>query len=348
MRAFCTVVSCSHLRFALALASSLQTSGNYEPLHVLVTDLYPGALPDAPPGVSFHSLIELAESIPTLMPYYFDAFELCNSLKPYFVSLLFSFGFTHVIYLDSDIFAVGHFQLVWQALKDCSLLLTPHQLKPPAMGLRHLNEKDVIDMGIYNGGFLAWSNNANSAKILKWMCQRFPVYGFNRRKEGMFVDQKILSLAPVYFPADVRIWREPRVNIAYWNAHERLVTMENGCFLLEGEPVVFFHLSGFRVSQPELPCAYLPQIDNVRILDIAPWFKSVISKYLHLCTSIRAPSVPKAYYYSFFNGFRLTSELRKILFAKGYLSFRDPAVCSATLLEYLRLAKRVLLSSFQR
>ena len=87
--------------------------------------------------------------------------------------------------------------------------------------------------------------------------------------------------------------------------------------------VIFFHLSGFRTSRPELACIYLSQVDNNSILASAPWFSSVMRKYSQLCSSTQAPSIPVLNRFSYFKGFRLTPELREILFKKGDLSFAD-------------------------
>lgn len=346
MRAFCTVVSISHLRAAYALAISLQVSGNSESLHILVIDATTTDLPASRYGEVLHALDELTGRLPALMPFYYDAFELCNSLKPFFVSELLASGIAEVIYLDSDIYVVSSFQPAWAALQSTSLLMTPHQLEPPPLQQGHLNEKDIVDMGIYNGGFSAWKNNEKTQRILGWMCERFPVYAFNRRSRGMFVDQKLLPLIPVYFPDDVTIWREPRLNVAYWNSHERQIAFSKGRFLLDGEPIMFFHLSGFRIYRPDVVCVYLSSDANTSILATAPWLRRVLSMYTELVLSIRDPLRAQEYSFSRFKSFTLTPRLREILFARGDLSLRQPAVWRALIADHLRMLKRRLFKIF--
>ena len=342
MRAFCTIVSVSHLQAAYALAVSLQASSNSEPLHILVTDISTADLPVSRYGEFVHALDELTNRLPALMPFYFDAFELCNALKPFFVLQLINTGFSEVVYLDSDIYVVGSFRPVWAALQSTSLLMTPHQLEPPPLHHGYLNEKDIVDMGIYNGGFSAWKKNDQALSILEWMCERFPVYAFNRRSRGMFVDQKLLPLIPVYFPNDVCIWREPRLNVAYWNAHERQIDDSNGHFLLDGEPIVFFHLSGFRIHRPNVVCVYLSPDVNTSILATAPWLSRVLAVYAELVSSIGDSLRPQEYCFSRFKKFNLTPRLREILFTQGDLSLRQSAVWKALISDRLRVLKRRL------
>ena len=344
MRCFCTVVSRSHLRPALALAVSLQVSGNGEILHVLVIDATGLDLPLPVSGIEFHSLDEVRSEIPELLPHYFDAFELCNALKPFLVTLLFDLGAEAVIYLDSDIFAVGSFAPVWSALESHPVLLTPHLLQPPPLDLVYTNEVGIVDQGVYNGGFTAWRHCPETNRVLKWMCERFVRYGFNDRPNGMFVDQKLLPLVADYYSDDIWIWRELTVNIAFWNVHERPVAIANKVYSVDEQPVIFFHLSGFRFERPDVPCTYLPPAANANILSIAPWLSDVMTNYRDLIASIPNPPPPAEYLFAKYDGFVLIPGLRRIIFKTGKLSRRDPEVLQVLLIYRLKLIKRRLIA----
>jgi hypothetical protein len=309
--------------------------------HILITDSIASEPPTPVDGVVFLELDDLTEAPPPEMRYYFDAFELCNSLKPFVVTTLFARGATKVVYLDSDIYVVGSFDPVWSALDSTSVLLTPHQLTPPPLDLRHTNEIEVVDQGIFNGGFLAFRKGAAAEAALGWMRSRFPRYGFNDRRRGMFVDQKLLPFLPAYFPDDVRVWRDPCVNIAFWNSHERPVAHREGGWHIQNHPVVFFHLSGYRPARPDEPCTYLPPAANQHILDVAPWFGRVLADYSALFASIPDTSTAD-YGFACHKGWRLTPGLRRILFCSGRLTLTDSAVLRVLLTDRLRLMKRWL------
>ena len=345
-RCFCTVATWSHLPYVRALRDSLRASGNAEPFHVLV--------PDAPAGFAFAEeglvLIRLDDLIPApprAMLYYFSAFELCNTLKPFVVSHLLRTGAERVIYLDCDLLAAGSFAPVWALLDTSPLLLTPHQLAPPPLELPYLTEIDIVDMGIFNGGFSAWRNSPEAARMLAWMQSRFPVYGFADRAHGMFADQKMLPLLAEYYPADVKIVRDPRLNIAFWNAHERAVESAGpGRWTIAGQPAIFFHLSGYRTSRPGVVCTYLPESSNRALLERSPWLKDVLAAYHTGVLRHEAGHTAVPYPYSHYEGTRLTPDFRRLLFRTGRLDRSSVTYWRIWVRERLRPIKHFFTRNF--
>jgi hypothetical protein len=344
MNTFCTVVTPSYLPFANALANSLNRSGNKEELHVLLVDDGQHSLDfqGLSSNIKLCFLSEISEELPSNICFYYDNFELCNALKPFIVRHLFNQGFQKIIFLDSDIYVVNSFEPVWVAMVDVCLILTVHHIQPPDLDITYANESSVADMGIFNGGFAGWRTGAATMQMLDWMCTRFPIYGFCDRKNGMFVDQKLLPLLIQYFYKDIKISSNPSLNIAFWNCHERAVTVQNGIYIVEDKPVVFFHMSGFRLSSPSTPCSYLPTHENATILSKAPWLLLVFEEYskLLLIYSDNLRQFPSPF--SKFNGIKLTFNLRRILFRKGYLRYQDSEVVMAIMTSLLRKIKQSL------
>ena len=345
---FCAVVSRSHIRGAFALARSLRGSGNPEKLHLLVTDLDEREEPSKfPESIQVHRLKEAAANLPPLARFYFDKFELCNVLKPFFVQHLFKQGLRQVIYLDTDILAVGSFGPAWEVLQQAPVIVTPHNLEPPSLDLGYTTEIAVADQGIYNGGFSAWRAGSDAEKVLDWMCSRFPVYGFNRRSQGMFVDQKLLPLLPIYFPDTTLIWRDPTVNIAFWNVQERNVEKVDSGYQIDGRPVIFFHMSGYRKEVPHKACSYLGEDANRCILKAAPWFRGVMERYDRLLDEAQTENKPTSYMFERYRKIRLSPDLRMLLFCrKGNIEWYLPSVLWIMLLDRLRLIKRACVKAF--
>jgi hypothetical protein len=310
-------------------------------LYVLIADAET-VKPVPEEGVRLLGLSELANSGPAEMRYYFDAFEICNALKPFLVRHLFTQGIEQVIYLDSDIMAVGSFERVWRWMEEKSLLLTPHQLAPPPLELSYTNEASIADMGFLNGGFAAWLRGGGAEAILDWMCSRFPIHGFCDRQAGMFVDQKLLPLVLQYFPAETEVLRDPGLNVAFWNVHERNVERQGRSYRVRGEEVVFFHMSGFRLAKPDSPCAYLSPACNKAILSAAPWFQHVLQQYRLLLTQHWWAREGPKYQFTCYAGFELTPGLRRILFRKRVLAWSDYEVQKVMLLDFMKRMKRRL------
>ena len=314
-RCFSTVVTWSHLPYVRALRDSLRAAGNPESIHVLVTDAPRDRLPAGEDGLVCVTLDELRPAPPLAMRHYFSAFELCNALKPFIVSHLLDSGFDRVIYLDCDLLITARFDPVWSLLDETPLLLTPHQLAPPPLDLPYITEIDIVDQGLFNGGFAGWRRGPESDRLLEWLQSRLPVYGFCDRQRGMFVDQKLLPLLAEYYPADVKIVRDPCLNIAFWNAHERnVLPAGDGRWEIDGRLVVFFHLSGYRTAKPGVVCTYMPAASNEALLNRCPWLRDVLSRYHAGVIRYETghPSIP--YPYSHYEGTRLTADFRRLLF----------------------------------
>ena len=342
MYAFCTVVTSSHYPYVLALHESLRASGNREELHVLMVGSPPPA-GDAESGLIVLGMDDLQVDVPAMMPYYYSAFEMCNALKPFLVShLIGQDQMERVIFLDSDLLITDRFERVWQELDSASLLLTPHHYSPPALGSKHTNEVDVIDLGYLNGGFAGWRKGPVTTKILQWMRERFAVYGFYRYL-GMAADQKLLPLLLAYFPDDVKMLRDPGLNIAYWNAHERSVTeVSPDHYEIEGRSVVFFHMSGCKPSHPGMPCAYISDEANAELLTAAPWLKPVVAHYQALLERHFSDYVADPYEFVKYDGVKLNDAYRRLLFKAGKLDRRDYRFWQIWCVVRLRMLKRLL------
>ena len=66
----------------------------------------------------------------------------------------------------------------------------------------------------------------------------------------MFVDQLWVNLAPVFFDR-VKVSRDPGLNVAYWNLHERNVSRKNDAFFINDKfPLAFYHFSSYRLADP--------------------------------------------------------------------------------------------------
>lgn len=346
MKAFCSVVTTSFLHVARALRTSLTQAGNREKLYVLVADARHGRLEAQ--DLELIGFDAVAHTVPPQMPYYFDAFELCNALKPFLVQALFGRGYISVIYLDSDIYAVGDFANTWAAMSKTPLLVTPHHLAPPLLSLVHTSEVAVADMGFINGGFLGWSAGDGATRILRWMCERFPLYGFCDRRTGMFVDQKLLPLLLQYFPDDVLISRDPALNIAFWNAHERPVERRGSQYVVGENAVVFFHLSGYRLTFPEKLCSYESAKSNKAMVECAPWLGGIIKDYRRLLEGHQPHSGPADYDFGVVSGLRTTPALRRLYFQRQELRRLDRSVMAIRFTDALRRMKRGLKRSLGR
>jgi hypothetical protein len=174
----------------------------------------------------------------------YTAFELCCALKPFAIRAALDRGFATAIYTDSDIHFKASPRLILREFDHGDVLLSPHILSPiPDDG--YLPSGDVFATnGLYNGGFVAVKQSENGQDFLKWWSSKCVKQCYVDVRSGVFVDQLWLNYAPLFFETCVPT-RNPGINAAYWNLHERVIQYDGTAPLVNGEPLIFFHFSGF-------------------------------------------------------------------------------------------------------
>lgn len=176
--------------------------------------------------------------------------ELNTAVKPWAMQYLLRQGYENVIYIDPDIRlyrALGEVQQLLENGHD--IVLTPHLLDPITDDCRP-TELDIRRAGSYNLGFCAVRQSENTHRYLEWWQRKLHRDCVVDVDRGIFVDQSWMDLVPGMFER-VAVLRHPGYNIAYWNLAQREVTQTGGGdFLVNGQPLAFFHFSGLNPEQP--------------------------------------------------------------------------------------------------
>lgn len=174
--------------------------------------------------------------------------ELATAIKPWMLEkLLFdSNEGDKVIYLDPDTVVFSPLQDILEALDESSIVLTPHQTEPEE-GLAAVMDNEICSLkhGIYNLGFIGVSNTASGRAFARWWAERTYYFCRDDIPNGLFTDQRWIDLVPAFFPG-VAIMRSSRHNVATWNITTRELTKsQHGDILVDGEPLGFYHFTGF-------------------------------------------------------------------------------------------------------
>ena len=244
-RAACTIVSPNYLPFARTLAGSYVAQHPGQRFFVLIVgDLHDPAPFQVEASFAPVMLPEIGLSHLRELGMRYDILELNTNVKPTFMKYLIeTHGLDALVYLDPDIFVYAPLDPVFEALENgAAAVLTPHMTAPVFDG-KSPSEQDLLYNGTYNLGFLGVGRTGESRQLLEWWEQRCLEAGFSEGRTGLFVDQKWMNLAPGLFQTVV-ISRDPGLNMAYWNLHER--TLQNMAVRgPEGTvPLRFFHFSG--------------------------------------------------------------------------------------------------------
>ena len=150
-----------------------------------------------------------------------------------------------VLYFDPDIVLFSALEDLLEQLAESTLVLTPHQLRPEADPGAVFHELDSLRYGVFNLGFFGVRQCDEAHRFLDWWDNRCMTNCSGDWTAGVFTDQKWLNFAPVFFDG-VTILRNSRFNVAPWNISQRELrgSFDEG-FTVDGEPLGFYHFTGF-------------------------------------------------------------------------------------------------------
>jgi len=256
---FCTVASKARLAHVNVLTESLSTHHPKSKVFFLLVDNIENFFDP----LSLKKNMELIEAsalknVPNISELFFkyNAFEATTALKPYFCEyLLNTYNMQKLVYLDSDIYVTMKMDALNRLLAEFSIILTPHITKELPLDGYCPDELDFLKAGTFNTGFIGISNAQEALKFLSWWKNRLWHFGLMNPAEGMNMDQRWIDLVPSLFDK-VHILKDPGYNVAFWNLHERKLSMANGQILVNGEPLKFFHFSGFNPDNIEAISQY--------------------------------------------------------------------------------------------
>jgi hypothetical protein len=175
---------------------------------------------------------------------YYDALELNTAVKPYvFKHLLSQPGVTSATYLDPDIYVYRPLDGVREGLAQAQLVLTPHVTRP-LLGDANPNDQAILRSGVYNLGFVAGRAEPKVLALMSWWADRCEFDCRVDLPNGLFTDQKWMDMSPGFVDS-VAIHRAPDMNLAYWNLEGRTLAKTKAGWTVDGQPLTFFHFSGF-------------------------------------------------------------------------------------------------------
>ncbi len=193
----------------------------------------------------------------------YDIMEFNTAIKPFVFLRLFDQGYRQVLYFDPDIMLFSGLESIFEALAaGASFILTPHLCSPPGVDAPR-TELDIMRTGVFNLGFLACSAGPETETVLRWWARKLLYECVNDQSAGIFVDQKFMDLVPGFTDHSV-ILRDTSMNVAYWNHAQRRLDRAGQDWTVDGQPLGFFHFSGFDPRDPRrlskhVPAAPLPE-----------------------------------------------------------------------------------------
>lgn len=179
----------------------------------------------------------------------FDVIEFSTNVKPHCLGLLLE-RYQKALYLDPDTYLFDRLDVVFDALDTASVTVTPATMTPVMDG-HQPDDIEFMRVGVFNLGFVGVARGTEGQAFARWWSDRCLSDGFHETQSGVFVDQKWVNLAPCYFE-HTRILRDPGLNMAPWNLHERRLSLVDGRRIVNDSGTLkFFHFSSFDPHHPQ-------------------------------------------------------------------------------------------------
>ena len=268
MKLIYTVCTANYLYQALTMGESLKkTNPDYELIIGLVDEL---------PVMDFeipYQIIQISEVQEVNLAGFkgeYTVMEVATACKPVFGLYLFEkyIALEKLIYFDTDLWITDTIQSIEKNLDSYDIIITPHITQPIDLQ-EEWNEKQFLNAGLYNTGFVGMKRSENTFKFLNWWKNHLKEYGYYDFCNGVGIDQLCVNFVPIFYDK-VLIEYGPAYNLAYWNIHEREVTFENGKYIINRiENLMFFHFSGYTPDKPNLLSKHIKssKISNYVVLN---------------------------------------------------------------------------------
>jgi hypothetical protein len=186
-------------------------------------------------------------------------------------------GAHRAVLLDPDVLVLAELTPLLHA--PGAVVLVPHLLGPAEAPAGAAAELRLLQAGVMNGGVLAVSNTRTGRRFLAWWEDRLAHACRHDLAAGMHYDQRWLDLAPGLFD-EVTVLRDPGIDVAYWNVHER------------PRPWRLFHFSGFDPGNPGFATRHVPVLRVSDLGDAATLFEEyarLVRTARHVESAVAAP-----------------------------------------------------------
>lgn len=253
--AICTIVSKNYLAYAKVLAESAKKWNPDVDFYLLIVDRKGEKV--VIDGINVIWVEDLDIKGFEKISFKYNILELNTNVKPTLLLTLLQ-SYEKAIYLDPDILVCSPLNEIYAELQNAAIVLTPHVLTLKPADAPD-NEISLLNSGVFNLGFVGVSNAPQGIAFLKWWEQRCLYSAYDELENGLFVDQKWVNLVHCGFDS-VKVLRNHGMNVAYWNYHERALSIKDGMVNVnDSHPLVFFHFSGL-TGNNEVLSKYKPDL----------------------------------------------------------------------------------------
>ncbi len=248
------VIASNYLPHARVLANSLRAHHPDARITLLLVDgpVTDGAIPEAECLAPSDVGIDDRELRRRAM--LFDRQGLISSLRPLLLTKLLSDGAEAVLLLDVDMLVLAPCDDLVVLAGDAGIVLSPHALAPLPGRPGAWPEQQLLQVGVFNGGFLGVGRKA--LPFLAWLAERAARDCLRAPQEGLFYTQTWLDLVPVLF--DHHILRDQGINAQFHSLRGQDLERDGERLLVGETPLRLFHFTGFDPASEQQLSRHIP------------------------------------------------------------------------------------------
>jgi hypothetical protein len=171
--------------------------------------------------------------------------EIRWALKPPFIRYL-TEQHLPICYCDCDLCFYSDYQFIIdklrreQSTRGKSIIITPHFRE-----IRRIKNDEWrynYKHGLYNAGFMGFGDGCQT--MLDWWSEMCATECTKDETAWTYVDQKYLDVVPIYFYPDVEVLIHYGCNVAGWNTHYLIRSLDkDGKVKVADKEIVFIHYS---------------------------------------------------------------------------------------------------------
>lgn len=174
--------------------------------------------------------------------------RLIAAIKPWVFRHLLQRGADAVLYLDSDFVVFDSLSSLGEAAHESGVVVVPHVITPMPRDGHMPDETLLLGVGTFNAGM--FGVGAGGGAFLEFLMERLRRECYTDMKAMRVNEQRWLDFVPPLFPHYVA--RDPGLDVAPWNIHERPLSREGEKIFAAGAPLRAFHFSGFDPRVPSV------------------------------------------------------------------------------------------------
>lgn len=152
-------------------------------------------------------------------------------------------NFDTAIFIDGDVYSYNSFVDLQKDTENHSIVIIPHITKPLPNDNHFPQNRTIAIAGNYNTG--VWSASKKGLAFIEWWRNETSLFPVTRPDVGLVAEQGWLRFAND-FDDNVKVFKHPGYNVAYWNIKYRNVEYKDNQWLIDDKNLVNIHFSGLK------------------------------------------------------------------------------------------------------